>query len=425
MQGKKEIYDLLWYEPYKIGHWVGFKDLTLLHNEWLRSFLYADTDQTLLAHRGSYKTSDLSLFLAIHTIIKPNENVMFFRKTDTDTTEVIKQVSKILESGCMHSIARTIYDRDFKLIKDTDSEIHTDLCTSIKGASQILGLGIGTSITGKHADIVVTDDIVNLKDRISRAERERTKTQYMELQNIKNRGGRFINTGTPWHKEDAISIMPNVQRFDCYTTGLISKEEIKAIRSKMTDSLFAANYELKHIADKDAMFKAPAYTSSTALIYNGIAHIDAAYEGADKTAFTIMKKYIKDGEEKYIAFGRIWERHVDDCIAEIQAYLDLYRAGTVYCEKNGDKGYLKKELVNLGIHAKSYFESMNKHIKISTYLKAAWHSIEWLDDTDPEYINQILDYSEFAEHDDAPDSAACLIRKYNTKSKYNSVKGGI
>lgn len=274
MQGKKEIYDLLWNEPYKIGHWVGFKDLTLLHNEWLRSFLYTDADQTLLAHRGSYKTSDLSLFLAIHTIIKPNENVMFFRKTDTDTTEVIKQVSKILESGCMHSIARTIYDRDFKLIKDTDSEIHTDLCTSIKGASQILGLGIGTSITGKHADIVVTDDIVNLKDRISRAERERTKTQYMELQNIKNRGGRFINTGTPWHKEDAISIMPNVQRFDCYTTGLISKEEIKTIRSKMTDSLFAANYELKHIADKDAMFKAPAYTSSTALIYNGIAHID-------------------------------------------------------------------------------------------------------------------------------------------------------
>ena len=104
--------------------------------------------------------------------------------------------------------------------------------------------------------MVVTDDIVNLKDRISRAERERTKIQYMELQNIKNRSGRFINTGTPWHKEDAISIMPNVKRFDCYQTGLITKEQLQAIRSSMTDSLFAANYELKHIADADAMEKA-------------------------------------------------------------------------------------------------------------------------------------------------------------------------
>ncbi|MEI3218473.1 MAG: hypothetical protein V8S08_01175 [Lachnoclostridium sp.] len=86
---KQAVLDLLWNEPYKIGHWVGFKDLTTLHNEWLRSFLYADEDQTLLAHRGSYKTTDLSLFLAIHTVIKPNENVMFFRKTDDDVTEVI------------------------------------------------------------------------------------------------------------------------------------------------------------------------------------------------------------------------------------------------------------------------------------------------------------------------------------------------
>ena len=193
---KKAVLDLLWNEPYKIGHWVGFKDLTTLHNEWLRSFLYADEDQTLLAHRGSYKTTDLSLFLAIHTVIAPNENVMFFRKTDDDVTEVLVQAQKILRSGCMRRLVRTLYGTDLKFLKENNSEIHTNLCTSTKGVSQIVGLGIGTSITGKHADIVVTDDIVNLKDRISKAERERTKTQYMELQNICNRGGRFINTGT-------------------------------------------------------------------------------------------------------------------------------------------------------------------------------------------------------------------------------------
>ena len=423
MDGRKQaVLDLLWNEPHKIGHWVGFGDLTTLHNEWLRSFLYADEDQTLLAHRGSYKTTDLSLFLAIHTVIQPNENVMFFRKTDDDVTEVMTQAKKILQSGAMQRIVSDLYGTDLQLLKSNNSEIHTNLCTSTKGVSQVVGLGIGTSITGKHADIVVTDDIVNLKDRISRAERERTKIQYMELQNICNRGGRFINTGTPWHKEDAISIMPNVKRYDCYSTGLISREKLEQLRQGMSDSLFAANYELKHIADKDAMFKSPQFTKEKELIYGGLAHIDAAYDGADGTAFTILNK-LKDG--RIIGFGKRWDKHVDDCLSEIGIYHRSLRAGSISCEKNADKGYLAKELRGLGYHVDPYSESMNKFVKISTYLRSNWKNIAWLEDTDPEYINEILDYSEFAEHDDSPDSAASILRKMETRPKYHSVKGEI
>lgn len=419
---REDLKKLLKEQPYKIGHFVGFKDLTELHNAWLKSFLYSKENQTLLAHRGSYKTTDLSLFLAIHPIIHPNQNIIFFRKTDTDVIEVIKQSEKILQSGCMQHIVKILYGTNLEFTKFTDSEFCTNLCTSARGVSQVLGLGIGTSITGKHADIVVTDDIVNLKDRISRAERERTKIQYMELQNICNRGGRFINTGTPWHKEDAISIMPNVKRYDCYSTGLITREKLEQLRQSMSDSLFAANYELKHIADKDAMFKNPKFTGEKELIYGGLSHIDAAYDGADGTAFTIMNR-LKDG--KIIGFGKRWDKHVDDCLNEIGVYHKLLRAGSISCEKNADKGYLAKELRGLGYHVNPYSESMNKFLKISTYLRSNWGNITWLEDTDPEYINEILDYNEFAEHDDSPDSAASLIRKMETRARYNPVKGGI
>ena len=419
---KKAVLYLLWNEPYKIGHWVGFKDLTTLHNEWLRSFLYADKDQTLLAHRGSYKTTDLSLFLAIHTVIDPNENVMFFRKTDDDVTEVLVQTQKIMKAGCMQQIVRTLYGAELQFLKENNSEIHTNLCTSTKGVSQVVGLGIGTSITGKHADIVVTDDIVNLKDRISKAERERTKTQYMELQNIKNRGGRFINTGTPWHKEDAISIMPNVRRYDCYSTGLIARGKLEELRQSMSDSLFAANYELKHIADKDAMFQNPQFTGDRKSIYGGIAHIDAAYGGEDGTAYTAFNR-LKDG--RIVGFGKRWDKHVDDCLSEIRILHRDLQLGSISCERNADKGYLAKELSETGFLVDPYSESMNKYIKISTFLRRHWKEIVWLEETDPEYINEILDYSEFAEHDDSPDSAASLLRKLETGVYYNPVKGGI
>lgn len=54
---------------------------------------------------------------------------------------------------------------------------------------------------------------------------------------------------------------------------------------------------------------------------------------------------------------------------------------------------------------------MNKYLKISTYLRKWWTKIVWVRGTDPEYLAQIQNYTEDAEHDDAPDSAACCCRK--------------
>lgn len=424
MMQRNDILNLLKYEPYRIGHFVGFRDLTELHNEWLRSFLYSKDSQTLLAHRGSYKTTTLSLFLALHMIIKPNDGTLFFRKTDTDVKEVIRQTQKILHSGAVQRIAYILYGQDLRLIKETDSEIHTNLCTTPKGMSQLLGLGIGTSITGKHGDVIVTDDIVNLTDRVSRAEREKTKTQYMELQNIVNRGGRFINTGTPWHPEDAISLMPNVKKYDCYSTGLMSREQIEDKRASMSNSLFAANYELKHIADKNALFTNPVFFADPKILYDGIAHIDAGYDGEDGTAFTIAKA----GQDGNIyLFGKRWKKHVDDCLDDIARLHEAYRAGTIWCEDNADKGYLRKEIKEMGLPCRGYHESTNKFIKISTYLKGSWSRIKFSEATDPDYINEILDYNEFAEHDDCPDSAASIVRRLNKpQATFNrGITGGI
>ena len=393
-------------EPYLLGKWSGFESLEQIHNQWIKRFLFCNVDQTLLAHRGSYKTTCLSIAIAILLITYPNKTILFLRKTDTDIIEIIKQVAKLLQNDVFQEITKEIYGNPIQLFKETGSEIDTNLNTFSRGTSQLLGLGIKSSITGKHADIVITDDIVNLKDRISKAERELTKAAYMELQNVKNRGGRFINTGTTWHKEDAISTMPNQKVYTCHDTGLMTKEDIEHLRNTMTPSLFAANYELKHIADADAMFTAPKFTEQS--IHNGIAHIDASYGGSDGTAFTVLKA-LNDGT--FVVLGKRWDKHVDDCIDEIKQLYEYYRVGTVYCEDNADKGYLKKELQKQGFIASGYHESMNKYIKISSYLRKHWVGIFFLHETDEKYLNEILDYTENAEHDDSPDSLASLVRK--------------
>ena len=408
---KAQTVDLLTKQPYKVGHFLGFKDLTELHNKWLINWLYGTKDTTIQAHRGSYKTTDLALFLALNVIIHPRENTIFLRKTDGDVAEVVRLVSRLLKSGALREITRTLYGEDLIILKETLTEIETNLHQGSSGASQILGIGLGGSLTGKHADIVVTDDIVNIKDRVSRAERERTKLMYQELQNIKNRGGRIINTGTVWHKDDAFSLMPNIEKYTCYDTGLMTADEIKHLRSSMSASLFSANYELKHIADENAMFTEAQFTGNTELIYDGICHIDASYGGEDSTAFTVIAE--KDGY--LIVYGKKYRSHVDDCINDILRLKAKYRAGTTWTERNADKGYLDKSLKLKGDISNTYHEKMNKHIKISTYLKENWAKVLFLDDTDPEYIAEILDYTEHAQHDDCPDSLASAIRQLGKK----------
>ena len=54
-------------------------------------------------------------------------------------------------------------------------------------------------------------------------------------------------------------------------------------------------------------------------------------------------------------------------------------------------------------------------MKIVTYLKVMWKNVIFVDGTDAEYIEQICDYYEDAEHDDAPDSAASVARLFYPK----------
>lgn len=408
---RQQALDLLWNNPIEIGHWVGFKDLTEIHNYWLRLFLFSTQDVTLQGHRGSFKTTTLSLFLALHCLTAPNETVTFFRKTGSDVAEVIRQTANILKSGCVQELANALYGKDIVLLKESNTELHTNLMTGYRGTSQIVGLGIGTSITGKHSDIVVTDDIVNVKDRTSLAERETTKRAYQELQNIKNRGGRFINTGTPWHKDDCFCLMPPPIKYDCYSTGLMSDAEIKYVKERMTASLFAANYELKHIAAEDVIFKDPQTGADPKLVEQGWAHVDAAFYGEDYTALTIMT--VHDG--KWYVFGKTWRKHIDNVMDEIVEWCKFFKIYKMWCEKNADKGYVAKQFRERGLSVVSYDEHQNKFIKIVSYLKFEWVDVIFVKGTDDKYIEQICDYNENAEHDDCPDSLASLLRVHSRR----------
>jgi len=412
--------------PAVLGRALGYTDFRDdLHGVWIKKMLSAKDDITLQAHRGSFKTTCLCMVIALLMIWHGKENIIFLRKTDSDVAEVIKQVDRILNSDIIREIYNALTGGELVVNKSTNTEISLSSYEAPRGAAQLLGIGTGGSLTGKHADVVITDDIINLKDRVSRAERDHTKAIYQELQNVKNRGGRIINCGTPWHKEDAFELMPPPIKFDCYTTGLLTPGDIERLRQSMSPSLFAANYELRHIATENALFEtAPIfYEGKDNPLKDGVIHVDAAYGGEDWTAVTCGKRV---GDKIYM-FGKMWQSHVDTVLDSILMIADKYMCAPLYCEDNADKGFLMKEVRRKRpeLPVRLYHEKENKYMKISSYLRKWWSSIIWLPETDREYLAQIQDYTEDAEHDDAPDSASCIARLLDrrTVTEYKPILG--
>lgn len=406
--------------PVRFARLVGFDRLGEVHDEWIRKMAFGRGDWVLQAFRGSYKTTCVSVALALVMMLAPNDRVAFMRKTDTDVKEVLAQVRRMLETDEARAASAMVWGRPIRVVTATQSEITTSLTRDPRGAAQLMGMGINGSLTGKHFDRIFVDDIVNLKDRTSRAEREHTKQIWMELQNVVNRGGRIVSTGTPWHVDDAFTLMGEPEKWDYRSMpDVMSAEDAEDMRSRMSPSLFAANYELRHIPSDDVMFTNPRTGADPERVRNGECHVDAAYYGEDYTAFTALA--VHDGV--YYVYGRLWREHIDDVMGEIVLEVERLGLGRIHTERNADKGYGAKALRERNLRVRAYDESTNKHIKISTYLKSAWPDIVFVDGTDQAYIDQICDYTEDAEHDDAPDSLASLIRAYRPPSGHISVFG--
>jgi hypothetical protein len=117
------------------------------------------------------------------------------------------------------------------------------------------------------------------------------------------------------------------------------------------------------------------------------------------------------------AVGFAYHGSIKDWISFVAMKLLQYNCKQFYMEDNADKGYsaeaikLNPEVRREGIWVDDYHESTNKHVKIATYLYESWNLIEWARETDSSYMEMCVDYREKQEPDDAPDSAASLLRE--------------
>lgn len=407
-------------QPHILGHIAGRDKLTATHSEWIKYIWDTNQSRGLQAHRGSYKSTAITAIGTVRWLLfHPDDRVCIIRKTFTDAAEVVATVAKIMEMPEIRELFRFAHGEypDFRIYRKEKIEFSFKKTNTPEGSVEPKGLDAG--LTGKHYDRIICDDITTLKDRISRAERERTKEIFREIAtNIIDPGKPVSLVGTPWHKEDVWSSWEEaknpLKRFSIYECNVLTPQEVEDKRRTTTPSLFAANYELKHVSSEDALFKDPRWEDwASSGIESPRAHLDSAYGGEDACALTIMARR---HDQQIQAVGFLYRGNVKDWLTSIENTLRLYKCRKIFTERNADKGWTETMLKKLGFSVSGYQEDTQKQYKIATFLYELWPSIVWDRDTSDEYMAQVVDWTaESKDQDDAPDSAASLIRACYSK----------
>ena len=415
---KDKIKHLLKY-PHLLGHLCGKTKLTLLHSYWIKYIWDTNTEKSLQAHRGSYKTTAILVIGSIRwLLLHPNDRIGIVRKTYTDAAEVIGAIKQIMQMPAIKELFRTVHGFFPRFITKREGKLSFNFKKTATPEGSLNAYGLDASLTGKHLDKIICDDFVTLRDRISKAERIKSDAVIREIRtNIIDQGKACSYIGTPWHKYDSWRLLPPAVRFDVRQCGILSEEDIQEKRKKTTPALYAANYLLKHIADENTLFVEPKYElwkySNKNTKY---ALLDPAYKGDHTNGLTIFARH-EDNKDLIRGIGFTYPGNVEDWYEKIIAICKKYKVKYLDVENNADKGFSARALKGNGFVVKDYHEDMEKHHKISSYLYKYWENILWCTNTEDEYMEQILDYEEGTEPDDCPDSAAALIKRHFDETK--------
>lgn len=417
-------------KPHYLGWLIGKDKLNELHSEWIKYCWDSNEPRALQAFRGGYKSTAIDVVGIIRNfLINPNERIALIRKSFNDSCTIVSAVKQAMEMPEVKQLFKIAHGFIPRATMAKEGRLRYNFKTTITPEVNLTAHGIDSSLTGMHYDRIICDDIITLKDRISKAEREKTKEIVNELAtNIIDPGKGSIWIGTPWHKNDAwkeINKFADIAMYPISEYNFLGEKAVQDKRRTTTPFLFSANYMLELRDDESSLFTEPKMAEGWDYMIRGsVAQLDAGFDGNDFCALTIIAPLDKKSyqETKSLqAVGFCYPGHIKTWTDKVVSYYKRYKCRAIYIESNADKGYVAESLRKEGLNVIVYHESQNKDIKISTFLYEYWNKLNWSPATDDEYLNMILDWRMGTkDHDDCPDSCASLIREVCKPNKRKS-----
>jgi hypothetical protein len=131
----------------------------------------------------------------------------------------------------------------------------------------VSAIGVGTGSTGGRADLLVCDDIVDVRSLHSEAERRRVADYFRNnLMNLLEPHGRFWGLCTPWHPRDVNAELKRNTRYAVFRRAVgpdlapvwaakWPAEKLAERRAEIGDAGFARGYLLTPVSEKDLVIR--------------------------------------------------------------------------------------------------------------------------------------------------------------------------
>jgi predicted phage terminase large subunit-like protein len=135
------------------------------------------------------------------------------------------------------------------------------------GAS-VTAFGVGSASTGTRCDLLICDDLVDVRALRSRADRERVKVAFHEnLVNQLEPDGRLWCLFTPWHRDDLNAVLKQNPAFALFRRPVGDdlepvwperwpRERLEERRAEVGSLAFARAYRLACVADEEVPIRA-------------------------------------------------------------------------------------------------------------------------------------------------------------------------
>lgn len=322
-----------------------------------------------------------------------------------------------------------------------DSRAKDEWDTSLGG--KVIGAGVGGGITGKGANLIIIDDpYKNFEEARSEAVQRMIWEWYRStLYTRRHPGCGVIVIHTRWITNDLtdklieqdglvtdggawnILKLPAIDEFGVpLWPERYNLDELLSIRRAIGENFFQGGYQQQPNGNVERLFRDPIITEPPAdMRLKILAYLDPAFGGGDYSALTVgaSRSEPRNGKDEdiiYILYGHIWQGQIDETYRRMERYYKDYNIGTLWVESNQAQTAVASEMRRRGMYVREIKSINNKHLRIVNAVKVNWDNIRFSRRVDQDYLAQVLNYSELAKHDDAPDSLAGLIGQLGVAS---------